>query len=120
MAVPSSANILFTRELARQLAGTGVTANCLHPGFVATGSGAAFRRAVRHLRAVCHAVRGRDEEGPGRRRSCISPVRRRWPASVAPISLIAGRPEPSPAAQDDAAAKKRLWEESEKIAGFAS
>src|SRR5262249_29237621 len=27
-------NILFTRELARRLAGTGVTANCLHPGFV--------------------------------------------------------------------------------------
>ena len=33
------ANILFTRELARSLAGTGVTANCLHPGFVATGLG---------------------------------------------------------------------------------
>jgi retinol dehydrogenase-12 len=29
-------NILFTRELARRLEGTGVTANCLHPGFVAT------------------------------------------------------------------------------------
>ena len=33
------ANILFTRELARRLAGTGVTANCLHPGFVSTGIG---------------------------------------------------------------------------------
>ena len=30
------ANILFTRELARRLDGTGVTANCLHPGVVAT------------------------------------------------------------------------------------
>lgn len=30
------ANILFTRELARRTAGTGVTANCLHPGTVAT------------------------------------------------------------------------------------
>lgn len=29
-------NILFTRELARRLAGVPVTANCLHPGFVAT------------------------------------------------------------------------------------
>jgi NAD(P)-dependent dehydrogenase (short-subunit alcohol dehydrogenase family) len=29
-------NILFTRELARRLDGSGVTANCLHPGFVAT------------------------------------------------------------------------------------
>jgi retinol dehydrogenase-12 len=29
-------NILFTRQLARSLQGTGVTANCLLPGFVAT------------------------------------------------------------------------------------
>jgi NAD(P)-dependent dehydrogenase (short-subunit alcohol dehydrogenase family) len=32
-------NILFTRELARRLAGTGVTANSLHPGTVRTGFG---------------------------------------------------------------------------------
>ena len=32
-------NILFTRELSRQLQGTGITANCLHPGFVATRFG---------------------------------------------------------------------------------
>lgn len=31
------ANVLFTKELSRRLAGTGVTANCLHPGFVKTG-----------------------------------------------------------------------------------
>jgi NAD(P)-dependent dehydrogenase (short-subunit alcohol dehydrogenase family) len=31
------ANILFTTELARRLEGTGVTANCFHPGFVASG-----------------------------------------------------------------------------------
>jgi len=30
------ANILFTRELARRLEGSGVTANCMHPGFVGT------------------------------------------------------------------------------------
>jgi retinol dehydrogenase 12 len=35
-AVTKLCNILFTRELARRLRGTGVTANCLHPGFVAT------------------------------------------------------------------------------------
>jgi NAD(P)-dependent dehydrogenase (short-subunit alcohol dehydrogenase family) len=43
-------NILFTRELARRLHGTGVTANCLHPGFVATRfgdqSGALMSRLV--------------------------------------------------------------------------
>ncbi len=32
-------NILYTRELARTLTGTGVTTNCLHPGFVATRFG---------------------------------------------------------------------------------
>jgi NAD(P)-dependent dehydrogenase (short-subunit alcohol dehydrogenase family) len=33
------ANILFTYELARRLEGSGVTANCLHPGVIATGFG---------------------------------------------------------------------------------
>lgn len=32
-------NILFTRELARRLAGTRVTANAMHPGFVRSGFG---------------------------------------------------------------------------------
>jgi NAD(P)-dependent dehydrogenase (short-subunit alcohol dehydrogenase family) len=32
-------NVLFTDELARRLSGTGVTANALHPGFVASGFG---------------------------------------------------------------------------------
>ncbi|MDI1442865.1 SDR family oxidoreductase [Polyangium sp. 6x1] len=31
------ANILFTRELARRLEGSGATANCMHPGYVRTG-----------------------------------------------------------------------------------
>jgi retinol dehydrogenase-12 len=33
------ANVLFTRELARRLAGSSATANCFHPGFVSTGFG---------------------------------------------------------------------------------
>ena len=43
------ANILFTAELARRLAGTGVTVNCLHPGGVGTGLGknnGAISRAI--------------------------------------------------------------------------
>ena len=44
------ANILFTRELARRLVGTGVTANCLHPGVVRTGFGSADDMSgVEHL-----------------------------------------------------------------------
>jgi NAD(P)-dependent dehydrogenase (short-subunit alcohol dehydrogenase family) len=33
------ANVLFTYQLAKQLEGTGVTVNCLHPGVVRTGFG---------------------------------------------------------------------------------
>ena len=40
------ANILFTRELARRVTGTRVTANCLHPGAVATRFGGSSRGSV--------------------------------------------------------------------------
>lgn len=50
------ANILFNRELARRIAGTGVTANCLHPGFVATRfgdhSGGVLQRLVKIAKPV--------------------------------------------------------------------
>ena len=48
------ANVLFTYELARRLAGTAVTANCLHPGAVATGLG---RNNGRLARLVARALR---------------------------------------------------------------
>lgn len=35
--VSKFANIYFTRELAKRLEGTGVTANCLHPGMIDSG-----------------------------------------------------------------------------------
>ena len=35
--VSKYANIMFTLELARRLDGTGVTANCLHPGMIDSG-----------------------------------------------------------------------------------
>jgi NAD(P)-dependent dehydrogenase (short-subunit alcohol dehydrogenase family) len=37
------ANVLFTYELARRLEGSGVTANALHPGVVASGFGRTYR-----------------------------------------------------------------------------
>ncbi len=50
------ANVLFTYELARRLEGTGVTANCLHPGAVRTnfgsGSSGFFGFMVRALRPL--------------------------------------------------------------------
>ena len=41
-------NLYFTFELARRLAGTDVTVNALHPGFVASG----FRHERRHQTAA--------------------------------------------------------------------
>jgi NAD(P)-dependent dehydrogenase (short-subunit alcohol dehydrogenase family) len=43
------ANVLFTYELARRLAGTGVTANVLHPGVVRTAFGAEDPGALQRL-----------------------------------------------------------------------
>ena len=44
-----AANILFTRELARRLEGTGVSVNCIHPG----GRGDAPRPAERRPSPAC-------------------------------------------------------------------
>ncbi len=109
-------NILFTRELARRLEGTGITANCLHPGFVATRFG--------------------DDAG-GPLRAGIAIAKRLFALSpqegAATMVYLAGSPEvagrsggyyercapaePSRAARSDADAR-RLWELSARIAGI--
>jgi NAD(P)-dependent dehydrogenase (short-subunit alcohol dehydrogenase family) len=111
-------NILFTRELARRLAGTGVTANCLHPGFVNSRFGdnnpgvvGVGTRIVKQLFA-------------------ISPERgAETPVYLASSPAVEGKTggyydkcapsTPSREVQDDAAAR-RLWEESARIAGIAA
>jgi NAD(P)-dependent dehydrogenase (short-subunit alcohol dehydrogenase family) len=49
-------NILFNRELARRLESTGIAANCLHPGFVATrfgdNSGGFFQTIIKVAKPV--------------------------------------------------------------------
>src|SRR3984957_5374815 len=108
-------NILFTRELARRWSGKGLTANCLHPGFVATrfgeGSGGILSRAVRLAKLFA-----------------ISPEKGAetivYLASSADVANVSGvyfhqcRPAtPSTEARDDTAAQ-RLWMESSRIAGI--
>ena len=108
-------NILFTRELARRLAGTGVTANCLHPGFVSTGFGDNNGGLMRFVFGALKKV------------AAITPD-----DGAKTIIYLASSPEvagqsgfyyykcaplaPTAAAQNDADAK-RLWEISAKIAG---
>jgi retinol dehydrogenase 12 len=109
-------NILFTRELARRLAGTGVTANCLHPGFVATRFGDNAGGMMRTGLAIAKRLFALSpEEGA------------KTMVYLASSPQVAGRSggyydrcapaEPSREAQSDADAR-RLWELSSRIAGI--
>jgi NAD(P)-dependent dehydrogenase (short-subunit alcohol dehydrogenase family) len=108
-------NILFTRELARRLRGTGVTANCLHPGFVATRFG--DQRGALMSRVVWLA-----------KFFAISPTRGAqtivYLASSPDVAKTTGqyfyesvRAIPSPSAQDDRSALL-LWQRSAALAGM--
>src|SRR5919202_956060 len=57
------ANILFTAELARRLAGTGVTANCFHPGFVASAFNLNNGRLMRVAMRIGHPFARSPERG---------------------------------------------------------
>jgi NAD(P)-dependent dehydrogenase (short-subunit alcohol dehydrogenase family) len=57
------ANVLFTFELARRLEGSGVTANAMHPGFVATGFAKNNNRLVRFVINLSHLFALSPEEG---------------------------------------------------------
>lgn len=109
-------NVLFTRAMARRLAGTGITTNCLHPGFVKTriaangkGFGVVVFRGMMKLFAIS-AEKGAE--------TIV------YLASSDEVAKTSGQyfykskiTEPSKAAQDDAAAE-RLWNESAKLAGI--
>ena len=108
-------NILFTRELARRLRGTGVTANCLHPGFVATRFGDQSGGPIAHLLWFAKFF-------------AISPAQGAetmvYLASSPDVATITGqyyyklRPTtPSAAARDDRSASL-LWQRSAVLAGM--
>jgi NAD(P)-dependent dehydrogenase (short-subunit alcohol dehydrogenase family) len=109
-------NILFTRELARRLAGTGVTANCLHPGFVATGLG---QRDSPYLGILVRlAMRWAGPAAKG----ADTIVRLASSPDVGNVNgayWAEGHPAvPSRNAQDDDDAR-RLWAESLRLAGLS-
>ena len=110
------ANILFTRELARRLAGTGVTANCFHPGFVATRFGEASGGWTSRLIPFARVLAIRPEQGAD---TLISLASSQEDAHVTGAYFVKRKAaEPSRAARDNSAAK-RLWEASEALASRA-
>lgn len=108
-------NVLFTQSLARRLAGTGVTTNSLHPGFVNTrfgdGTGGGMARVIGLMKLFA-----------------ISPEKGAetivYLASSDDVAKTTGQyfykckpVEPSKLAQDDRVAE-RLWNETAKLAGM--
>jgi NAD(P)-dependent dehydrogenase (short-subunit alcohol dehydrogenase family) len=107
------ANILFTRELARRLVGTGVTANCLHPGFVATGLGQRDGGIFAVMVRLSMVFAANPERGA---KTIVHLAASPDVASTSGTYFIDCREAvPSRVAQD-AAAERRLWEESLRLA----
>jgi len=110
------ASILFSNELARRLAGTGVTANALHPGVIATDFGA--DGDLRGANALMFRVAKWFLPGPA--------AGARTPLHVATAPELEGvtgryfdggaEKDPSPLARDEALAKA-LWARLEAIVG---
>ncbi len=106
------ANILFTYELARRLEGTGVTANCLHPGVVRTG----FGKDGGGLMAVGVRVAAPFMMSP--EKSAKAAV---WLASAPELEHVTGKfyskskEAKSSAESYDVEAARRLWEVSEQL-----
>ncbi|MBI1211023.1 MAG: SDR family NAD(P)-dependent oxidoreductase [Alphaproteobacteria bacterium] len=110
------ANIYFTYELARRLAGTNVTVNCLHPGFVASRFGnnnGGLARVVLGVAKTFFAI----SEANGARTSV-------YLASSPDVEGVTGKyfdarreVRSSPASYDEQKWRE-LWRASEKLTGM--
>jgi retinol dehydrogenase 12 len=109
------ANILFTRELARRLEGTGATANCAHPGVVRSGFGREARLPLRIGLTIARPFLLSPRRGA---RTIVYLASSPAVADATGGYYVKGRRrEPSAAARDDATAR-RLWQLSEELTGL--
>ncbi len=105
------ANILFTYELARRLEGTGVVANCLHPGAVSTGFAQNNRGPIALLFRLLKPFMRSPEQGADTLVYLASSPEAGEPNG----RYLTDRKEVSPPEPRDEAAQKRLWEVSEEL-----
>ncbi len=111
------ANIMFTYALARRLEGSGVTANTLHPGFVATNFGKNNGRGSQILMRLVSPFAISPEQG------AQTSIYLASSPEVAPISgryFIKRKPATSSKASYDEAAQERLWQLSEQMTGLTT
>src|SRR5690349_4843562 len=111
------ANILFTYELARRLQGTGVTANCLHPGVVGTKLLADYMVVP----VAGGALAGTFGSSPAEGASTGI-----YLASAPELENVSGkyfegrRERRSSRESYDEAAARRLWDVSERLTGLST
>jgi retinol dehydrogenase-14 len=110
------ANILFTYELARRLEGTGVTANCVHPGVIATK----LLSDYMNLPVVGGALARTFGASPEKAATAIVHLAASPEVERVTGTYFDGRrvTRSSPASYDEALAR-RLWEASERLTGLA-
>ena len=110
------ANILFTYEVAHRLAESDVTANALHPGFVATGFGSnntGMFMAVNGLLAKFFAIS--PEAGA---RTSIALAMDPTLSQTTGLYFSQAKPVASSRASYDVTSRRRLWELSMRQCGI--
>jgi len=110
------ANLLFTYELARRLEGSGVTANALHPGWVATGFATNNDWVGGFLQVAARLFALSSEEGA---RTIIYLASSPEVANVSGQYFVKCRPVVSSAASLDRSSAERLWGMSEQFTQLA-
>ena len=110
------ATILFTYELARRMEGSGVTANALHPGFVATTFGSGGSRLMAYAVPVIRPFFIGPEQGA---QTSVYLATAPEVEGVTGKYFIKRAPARSSPASYDQTAAQRLWQTSAELTGLS-